>query len=149
AMSSGRKAPMSKPRDTVEIPTPPLLDSHPLAHVLGGEPVATSPGHALAKNRDDAVQRLGRGLLVVHHGDADVVRAGIAAVELLARAVASGQHAHAAPARESCCCGLAPALRRNVEPQEEAAGRPAIAVAVADDLVGEIELQPVEVAIRL
>src|SRR5215469_9872103 len=102
----------------------------------------------LSEDRDDAMQRLGRGLLVVHHGDADVVRAGIAAVELLARAVAAWQHAYAALAPESRGCGLTAALRRDVEPQEEAAGRPAIAVAVADDLIGEIELQPVEVAVR-
>src|SRR5712691_6701370 len=82
AMSSGRKAPMSKPRDTVEIATRPR-------------------SWMLAQHRDDAMQRLGRGLLVVHHGDADVVRAGIAAVELLARAIAARQHAHPALAPES------------------------------------------------
>src|SRR5262245_53821940 len=115
AMSSCRKAVRSKPRCTVEIATRPR--SLLLTHVLVGEPVPTSPGHALLpQHGDDAVQRLGRGFLVVHHGDADVVRAGIAAVWLLARAVASRQHAHAAFAPEPRGRDLAAALRRDVEP---------------------------------
>src|ERR1700675_1235377 len=45
--------------------------------------------------RDEAVQRLRRGRFVLNHGDADVIRAGIAAVGLLAREIAAGHHAHA------------------------------------------------------
>src|SRR5580704_14098327 len=37
----------------------------------------------LAQHRDEALQRLGGDFVVVHHGDADVVGAGIAAVGLL------------------------------------------------------------------
>ena len=40
-------------------------------------------------------------------------------------------------------------MRRDVEPQKEAAGRPPIAVAVADDLVGEIEFPRIEPAVVL
>ena len=44
---------------------------------------------------------------------------------------------------------LVAALRADVEPEEEAAGRTLVAVAVADDLVGEIELGDVELAVVL
>src|ERR1700720_5057578 len=47
------------------------------------------------QHRDEAVQRLGGDFIVVHHGDADVVGAGIAAVGLLARQIAAGHHAQA------------------------------------------------------
>src|ERR1700677_1610767 len=93
------------------------------------------------------MQPFGSNLFVLHHGDADIVGARIAAVGLLARKIAAGHDAHAglAPQRERG--GFAAALRGNVEPEEEAAGRPPIAVAVADYLVGEIEFLTIETAV--
>ncbi len=87
--------------------------------------------------------------LVLHHGDADVANAGIAAVGLVAREIAAGHDAQARLAPEPQRGGLIAALRRDVEPEKEAAGRPPIAVAVADDLVGEIEFLRVEPAVLL
>src|SRR5262249_39908267 len=45
--------------------------------------------------------------------------------------------------------GLAAAQGCDVEPEKEAAGRPPVAVPVSNDLIGEIEFFPVEVAICL
>ena len=87
--------------------------------------------------------------LVLHHGDADIVRARIGAVGLLAREIAAGHDAHAGLAHSRFGHGFAAAVARNVEPEEEAAGRPLVAVAVADDLVGEIEFRGVEPAVVL
>src|SRR5262249_42210697 len=44
---------------------------------------------------------------------------------------------------------FATALRGNVEPQKEAAGGTPIAVTIADNLIGEIELRPIATAIVL
>ena len=43
----------------------------------------------LAQHGDEAVQRLGRGLLVLHHGDADIALARVAAILLRARQIAA------------------------------------------------------------
>src|SRR5579859_4391851 len=83
----------------------------------------------LPQHGDDAMERLGRGLLVVHHGDADVVRARIAAIVLLTRRVAARQHPDAGFAPQPCRHHLAAAEGGHIEPQEEAASRPAVAVA--------------------
>ena len=109
----------------------------------------STPSLPQPKHRDEAMQRLGGDLLVLHHGDADIVRAGIAAVGLLAREIAAGHDAHAglAPQRERR--RFAAALRGDIEPEEEAARGTAIAVAVADDLIGEIEFLPIEAAVFL
>src|SRR5262249_7971700 len=115
------------------------------AAIEGGHGHAWSLLSGLAEHGDNAMKRIGRGLLVVHHGDADVVRAGIAAVLLPARAVASGQDAHAPVAPQPRGRGLAATVRRDVEPQEEAAGGSTVAVSVADDLVSEVEFQPVKI----
>ena len=45
--------------------------------------------HVLPQHRDQAMQRLRGDVLVLHHGDANVVRAGIAAVRLFAREIAA------------------------------------------------------------
>src|SRR5277367_830767 len=95
------------------------------------------------------MQRLGRGLLVLHHSDADIVRAWIAAVGLLAREIATGHDAHAGVTPQRKCRRLAAALRRNIQPQEKSSGRPAIAVTIADDLIGEIEFLAIETAVFL
>ncbi len=93
------------------------------------------------------MQRLRRRGLVLHHGDADVVRAGIGAIGLIAREIAPGHHAHAGLSPQLLGHGFAAAMSGNVEPEKEAARRPLVAVAVADDLVGEIELCIVEPAV--
>src|SRR5262245_58851345 len=100
--------------------------------------------HALAQHRNEAMQGLGGDLLVLHHSDPNVVRARIAAVSLLARQITAGHDAHAGLAPERKRRRFATALRGNVEPQKEAAGRTAIAVATTDDLIGEIKLGPIQ-----
>src|SRR6185437_8220959 len=82
-----------------------------------------------AQHRDETMQRLGGGLLVLHHGDADVVGAGIAAVLLLARKIAARNDAQPALAPQPQRRRLAAALRGDVEPEEKSARGPAIAVA--------------------
>ena len=103
--------------------------------------------HALSAQPSTATRRCSASAvvsLVLHHGDADVAGARIAAVGLLAREIAAGHDAQPAFAPEPQRRRFAAAVRRHVEPEEEAAGRAAIAVAVADDLIGEIEFVPIE-----
>src|SRR5579864_8989833 len=102
------------------------------------------PARLSSEHLDQAMQRLGGDLFVLHHGDADVVFARIAAVGLLAGEIAAGYDAQPGLAPQRDRCGLAAALRRHVEPEKEAAGRPAITVTVADDLIGEVEFLPVQ-----
>ena len=85
-------------RDAAELAQPPAHDRAELA----GEKrhaVETAVDHRhrviSPKHRDQAMKRLGGDLLVLHHGDADIVGAGIAAVGLLAREVAAGHDADA------------------------------------------------------
>src|SRR6202043_3752662 len=94
-----------------------------------------------------AMQRLSRGLCVMHHGDPDEVRTGIAPVVLVAGGVASGQDFYAGLAPQPCGRRLAAAMSGYVEPEEKPSGGAPIAVAVADDVVGEIEFLPVEFAV--
>ena len=54
----------------------------------------------LAEHGDEAMQRLGGDLLVLHHRDADVALAGIAAVGAVAREIVAGNDAQAAVAPE-------------------------------------------------
>ncbi len=70
----------------------------------------------LPKHGDDAMQRFRRGRAVLIHGDADVVRAGIAAVGLLAREIAPGHHAHAGLLPKTLGHDLAAAVAGDVEP---------------------------------
>ena len=93
------------------------------------------------------MQRLRRGRLVLNHGDADVVRAGIAAVGLFAREITAGHDAHAGLLPQPLGHDLAAAVFRHVEPKKKSAGRTLVAVAVADDLIGEIELGRIELAV--
>ena len=90
-----------------------------VAGLLLGPQLQLSSKPKSAEHGDDAVQRLGRGLLVMHHGDADEVRAGIAAVGLVARRVAAGQDPHAGLAPQPRRRGLAAAMSR----QRRATGR--------------------------
>src|SRR6202034_4701498 len=99
-----------------------------------------------AEHRDEAVQRLGGGFPVLHHGDADIVRARIASVRLLAGQIAAGHHAHPGVAPQGKCRRLAAALGGNVKPKKKSAGGPAIAVTVDDDLIGELESLPIKTA---
>src|SRR6516164_355805 len=95
------------------------------------------------------MQGLGGDLLVLHHSDTNIVRARIAAVGLLARQITAGHDAHAGLAPERQRRRFATALRGNVEPQKEAAGGTPIAITIADNLIGEVELRPIETAIVL
>ena len=57
--------------------------------------MSTFRDHALTEHRDQAMQRLRGDLLVLHHGDADIVGARIAAVGLFAREIAARHDAQA------------------------------------------------------
>src|SRR5690349_15273844 len=102
---------------------------------------------SLSEHGDEAMQRLRRSRLVLHHGDADIVRAGIAAVRLLAREITSGDHANTRFGPQSFCCDLAAALPRHVEPKKKTSSWAFIAVAVADDLVREIKFFRIKLSI--
>src|SRR5471030_569869 len=95
------------------------------------------------------MQRLRRGRAVLNHSDADVVRAGIAAIGLLACKVAAGHYAHAGLLPQPLGHDLAAAVLGDIEPEKESAGRTLVVVAATDDLVGEIELGGIESAIFL
>ena len=82
--------------------------------------------------------------MVVHHGDANVAAAGIRAVGLVAREITPRHDAQPGFPPEPQRRGFIAALRRDVEPQKESARRPPVAVAGADDLIGEIEFLRVE-----
>src|SRR5476649_1577394 len=121
-----------------------------LAHDLFRKPVPTFRDHAhLSKYGDEAMQRLRRGRAVLNHSDADVVRAGIAAIGLLACKVAAGHYAHAGLLPQPLGHDLAAAVLRDVEPEKKSAGWTLVVVAATDDLVGEIELGGIESAIFL
>src|SRR5947209_19060245 len=94
----------------------------------------------LIQSFDQPMQRLGRRFRVGYQRQADIARAGIGAVVLLSRQIASGDHAHAGIAIQPDAGCLITAAVGDVEPDAEAAGRTMIAVAIAEDLVGEIEL---------
>jgi hypothetical protein len=68
---------------------------------------------------------------------------------LRTRQVASGHHAHAALLVEFHRRGLVAAISGDVEPETEAAGGAVIAEAIAEDLVGEVELDPVQPPVLL
>src|SRR5580704_375574 len=101
------------------------------------------------QHRDEAVQRLGGDFVVLHHGDTDVIGAGIRAIVLLARQITARHHAQAGFAPKFQRRRFAAALRRDVEPEKKSAGGALIAVAVADDLVGEIEFLAIEPPVLL
>src|SRR4051812_37893238 len=95
------------------------------------------------------MQRLSRGRAVLNHGDADVVRAGIAAVGLLACEIAAGHDTHAGFLPQALGHDLAAAVWQNVEPEKKTSSRTFVAITIADDLVSEIELGIVEPAVFL
>src|ERR1700753_2561505 len=101
----------------------------------------------LTQNLDQAMQRLAGRLTVGDQRKADVACAWIETIALLSRQIAAGNHAHAGVAIESYRCRLVAALLCDIEPDAEAAGRALVAVAIAEDLVGEIELDAIELAV--
>src|SRR6185437_8794701 len=72
------------------------------------------------EDRDDAMQSFGGRRLVLHHGDADIVRARIGAIGLLAGEIAARHHADAGFRPQPLSHRLAAAERRYIEPEEEA-----------------------------
>jgi hypothetical protein len=86
----------------------------------------------------EAMQRLGRGFLVVNKRDADVSRSGIAAIGAVAREIMTGDDAQAAFPPKLFAHRLVAALRADVEPEEKAAGRPDNQR--SPTLLGEVEL---------
>src|SRR5690242_21546586 len=94
---------------------------------------------SLSEHGDEAMQRLRRSRLVLHHGDADVVRAGVAAVTLLACEITSRNDPHAGLGPQPFRDDLAPALSGHVKPKEKASSWPFVTVPLADNPVCEIE----------
>src|ERR1700742_4125020 len=94
----------------------------------------------LTQDLDQAMQRLAGRLTVGNQRKANVARAWIAAVRLLSRQIAAGNHAHAGVAIKFPRHRFVAAEVGNIEPDAEAAGRALVAVTIAENLVGEIEL---------
>src|ERR1700694_297034 len=103
----------------------------------------------LIQNFDQPVQRLGCCFALLHQHQTKLACAGIAAVGLLSRQIASGHYAHAAVLVEFYRRRFVAAALRHIKPDAEAAGGPAIAITTAENLVGEIELDPVEPPVLL
>src|SRR5262249_37852961 len=101
------------------------------------------------QHRDETMKRLRGRLVVLPHGEADVAETGIRSVGLFARQIAARHHAKTRLAPEAQRHGLIAALRRNVEPEKESTRGTSIAVALADDLIGEIVFLRIEAAIFL
>src|SRR6185312_17124454 len=80
-------------------------------------------------------------------GDADIAFAGICAIGLLAREIAPGDDAHASFLPQAFGHAFAVAEFGNIEPEKKSAGRAHVTVSVADDLVGQIELRRIELAV--
>src|SRR5262249_6518449 len=76
-------------------------------------------------------------------------RTWIAAVGLLASEIASRHHTQPGFAPQPQRDSLVAAMLGDIEPQQEAARRPAIAITAAENLVGEVELQLVEPLVLL
>src|SRR5579872_7442626 len=95
------------------------------------------------------MQRLGRDFTVCDKREPDIARAGIASVRLLPGEVAAGDDPHTCvPVKPDGDC-LVATYRRDVEPDTEAAGGTPVAVPRSKNLVGGVELQPVEPAVFL
>src|SRR5258706_13992401 len=103
----------------------------------------------LIQNFDQPVQCLGCCSTILYQRQANVAGAGIAAVRLLPRQIASGHHANAAVLVEFHRRRFVAAVVRDIEPDAEAAGGSAIAVAITENLIGEIELDAVEPPVLL
>src|SRR5882757_359227 len=103
----------------------------------------------LTQGFDQPMHRLGCGFTVGDQREADIARAGIGTVILLPRQIAARDHPDASVAIEPHGHVLVAAAVGGVEPDAEAAGGPLVAVAIAEDLVGEIELDAIEPAVLL
>src|SRR5215813_1190635 len=101
----------------------------------------------LSQRCDQAMQRLGRRFTVRYQREPDKARTGIEAVVLLAREIAARDHAHACVAIEFDTRRFVATVLAHIEPDAEAARRALVAIAVTEDLVGEIELDAVELAV--
>ena len=82
-------------------------------------------------------------------GNADVAGAGVSTVGAVAGKIMSGDDAQPAVTPQLHRHRLVAAFGAHIEPQEEAALRAPVAVAVADDLIGKIELGDIERAVVL
>ena len=95
------------------------------------------------------MQRLSRCFTVRYQRQADVTGPWVGPVELRSRKIASGHHAHARVLVEFDRRRLVAAVLRYVEPNTKAPGGPPIPITIAEDLVGEIEFDPVQPAVLL
>src|SRR5262249_57473372 len=98
------------------------------------------------KAREGGGEGVGGRARALPQGDANVAEPWIGAVGLVAREIPPRHHAQPRLAPQPQRHSFIAALRRDVQPQKESAGRPPVAVTVADDLVGGIEFLRVEAA---
>src|SRR6266581_7665225 len=97
-----------------------------------------------AQYTNQAMERFRGRRLVLHQRDPDVARTRIAAVGLVAREITARHHAKPCFAPQPQRDRLITAMLRDVEPQQETAGWPAIAITAAENLVGEVKLHLIE-----
>src|ERR1700744_3637722 len=95
------------------------------------------------------MQRLGCCFTVCDKREANESPAGIAPVRLLPCEVAAGNHSHASISVKLDGYRFVSAFCSDIEPDAKAAGGTPIAVAVAQDLVGDVELDAVKPAVFL
>src|SRR6202165_494179 len=88
----------------------------------------------LIQNFDQPVQCLGCCFTVLHQRQTNVSGAGSAAVGVLAGERTPGPHGHPPVLVDFSRGRLVPATVRHIEPDAEAAGGPAIAIAIAENL---------------
>src|SRR5690348_7061200 len=86
------------------------------------------------------MQRLRGRFAVLHHRDADKAFARVEPVRLRTRRVVAGHDAQAAFSPQLYGRGFAAAVLRDIEPEKETSRRALVAVAIAENLIREIEL---------
>src|ERR1700733_4634007 len=104
-------------------------------------------GMLSAQSLNQPMQCLGRCFTVRDQREPNVACAGIAAARLLPREVTAGDHPDAGVPVKLDGRRLVTPFGRHIEPDTEAAGRTPVAVPGPENLIGQIELDPVEPAV--
>src|SRR5215471_17305300 len=95
------------------------------------------------------MQRLGGRLAVGDERKANIARPRIESVRLQSGEITAGNNANAGVPIESYGRRFVAAVLRNIEPDAEAAGWAFVTVAIAENLIGEIELGAIKLAVLL